>query len=246
LKVLLLDIETAPNTAFVWRLAEDYISPDQLINNSYTLCVSAKWLGKSVVHYYGLNKDSRAEMLKAIHQMMDEADVIIHYNGVKFDIPTLNMEFALEGLPPPSPAKQVDLLKVVKKQFKFTSNKLDFVCRRLGLGAKVHHKGMALWEGCMAGNPDDWKVMEKYNKQDVVLLEKLYKKLLPWIPNHPNRVLWSKTDCCPRCGSTSLQLQPPAFTATGAYMKLSCRSCHGWIRGPRLKEPKSPSLRPLG
>lgn len=243
-RTLLLDIETAPNIAYAWRLYDDYISPDQLVANSHVLCVSAKWLGEKDVLFYSLPKHGRAAMLKAVSELMCEADVIIHYNGTKFDIPNLNLEFLVEGMPPPSPVKQVDLLRVVKKQFKFSSNKLDFVCQRLGLGNKVSHKGMGLWKGCMANDPASWKVMERYNKQDVVLLERLYHKLIPWVPNHPNHTLYSNSpNECPRCGSTKFQSRGTYYSASVAYKRYQCSKCHGWFKGGR--EPRKVDHAPV-
>ena len=216
-RILLLDIETAPNTAYVWSLRTDYISIEQLVESGYALCVSAKWLGEKEVLFYSIKEHGVGSMLQAIHNLIEEADIVVHYNGTKFDIPTLQREFLTEGLAPPSPIKQIDLLKVVRKQFRFSSNKLDYVCQRLGLGNKVRHKGMQLWRDCMAGNDKAWAVMERYNKRDVVLLEKLYHRLLPWIPNHPNVTLYTGVVAsCPRCGSAKFQSRGTYQSSTRA------------------------------
>lgn len=245
MRVLELDIETAPNVAYVWRLFNDYISTDQLVADGYTLCVSAKWKGKPKVHFFSLWTHGRRGMLKGIRKMMDEADVIVHYNGVRFDIPTLNKEFILEGMSPPSPVRQVDLYPVVKRQFKFISNKLDYVCQRLGLGTKVKHKGMELWKLCMAGDARARAVMQKYNIRDVVLLEKLYLKLLPWIPNHPNYTLYTKKPrACPRCGDKRIQSRGEWAGATMRYKRFQCTGCEGWLRGERVPH-EAVLLRPV-
>jgi DNA polymerase elongation subunit (family B) len=231
-KVLLLDIETAPNKAYIWQLKTDYVSTDQLISSSHILCVSAKWLGESDITFRSVYEHGQRVMLQDIHEMIGDADVVVHYNGTKFDIPTLNREFLCEGMAPPSPLRQVDLLPVVRKQFKFTSNKLDYVCQQLGLGNKVHHKGMELWDGCMANDPASWKVMEKYNKMDVVLLERLYNRLLPWIPRLPNHTLYTGlSDSCPRCGSKKFTRRGVAHTYLLTYQRYQCNKCMGWFSG---------------
>ena len=84
-------------------------------------------------------------MLEGIHSLLDEADAVCHYNGTKFDMPTLNKEFLVHRMTPPPPMKQIDLLRVVKSQFRFPSNKLDYVAQRLGLGKKKDHEGHTLW-----------------------------------------------------------------------------------------------------
>ena len=35
------------------------------------------------------------QMVSRVHGLLDDADVVCHYNGKKFDIPTLNREFLL-------------------------------------------------------------------------------------------------------------------------------------------------------
>jgi DNA polymerase elongation subunit (family B) len=227
-KILFIDIETAPNVVYAWSLFDQNISIDQIVTSGYVLCVSWKWQdGKTEYMRISGNEE---ESLKRVHQLLDEADFVVHYNGTKFDIPTLHREFLLYGMSPPSPVKEIDLLRTVRKKFKFSSNKLDYVCQRLGLGNKVHHKGMKLWNDCMAGDVGAWKIMEKYNKQDVVLLEKLYNRVLPWITNHPNVTKYSEVVGCPRCGSEKYQSRGVYHTATLSYNRYQCNSCHGWFK----------------
>jgi DNA polymerase elongation subunit (family B) len=163
---------------------------------------------------------------------MDEADAVVTYNGNRFDIPTLQREFLLSGLPPPSPSKSIDLYRTVKRQFRFASNKLDFVCQQLGLGSKTHHKGMDLWTGVEAGDAASRKTMTTYNKQDVFLLEKLYNRLLPWIPNHPNVSLYNNLTekACTNCGSVNVQKRGLSHSKIATYQRYQCSDCGGWSR----------------
>ena len=142
-KILLIDIETSPNLATVWGIWQQNISLNQLLESSSTLCYAAKWLGEDEVMFKSVQNTTYKRMLKSVHKLMDEADAIIHYNGSRFDIPTLNKEFLIAGMPPPSPAKQIDLLSVARKQFRFVSNKLDYVSQALGLGKKTEHWDMS-------------------------------------------------------------------------------------------------------
>jgi predicted RNA-binding Zn-ribbon protein involved in translation (DUF1610 family)/DNA polymerase elongation subunit (family B) len=232
MKILLLDIETSPNSAYVWGLWQQNVSLSQIKESSYVMCWAAKWLGEKEVFFDSTHKSKPAKMLKGIHELLDQADAVVHYNGTKFDIPTLNKEFLLHGLPPPAPYRQIDLLRTVRNQFKFPSNKLDYVAQRLGLGAK-HETNFQLWVDCMNGVPKAWKAMELYNKQDVVLLEKVYHKVLPWVKNHPNRNLYNDHDkgTCPSCGSHKLQRRGTARTIGGTYQRYQCQACGTWSRG---------------
>lgn len=233
MKILLLDIETSPNTAHVWGLWQQNVSINQLMESSYVLCYAAKWLNSDEMLFDSVQQSKPKAMLKGIHGLLNEADAVVHYNGTKFDIPTLNKEFLLHRYSPPSPYKQIDLLRVVRSQFRFPSNKLDYVAQRLGLGQKHAHEGHELWVKCMNGDKDAWKRMADYNIQDVILLEDLYNTLLPWIKNHPNKNLHSDNPCCPTCGDTHLQKRGTAVSATGTYQRYQCRACGSWSQGTK-------------
>ena len=233
MRILLLDIETSPNTVHCWGLWQQNVSINQIMESSTTLCYAAKWLNEEDIYFDSVHQSKPKTMLKGIHALLESADAVIHYNGTKFDIPTLNKEFLLTKLLPPSPYKQIDLLRVVRSNFRFPSNKLDYVSQRLGLGKKHAHEGHELWVKCMNGDKDAWKRMEEYNIQDVVLLESLYDNLLPWIKNPPNRNLYSETPCCPTCGHEHLQKRGTAVSTTGTYQRYQCRSCGSWSQGTK-------------
>ena len=203
------------------------------MESSYVLCYAAKWLDSDSIIFDSVHKSKPKKMLKGIHGLLDEADAVVHYNGTKFDIPTLNKEFLLHRYNPPSPYKQIDLLRVVRSQFRFPSNKLDYVAQRLGLGKKQEHEGHELWVKCMNGDRNAWQRMEDYNIQDVVLLEDLYNTILPWIKNHPNQNLHSESVCCPTCGQQNLQKRGTAISSTGTYQRYQCKSCGSWSQGTK-------------
>lgn len=245
IKILLLDIETAPMTALVWGLWDQNISPNHIIDSSNMLCYAAKWHQSSDVIFDSVHKSKTKNMLKGLHGLLSDADVVVHYNGNKFDMPTINKEFILNRFSPPSPYKQIDLLRVVRSNFRFPSNKLDYVSQRLGLGQKVEHEGMALWTKCMKGEKDAWKRMEDYNIQDVILLEDLYNTLLPWIKNAPNRNLFNDIQGCPSCGHTHLQKRGTAVSTTGTYQRYQCKSCGSWSQGTTALEKKKVEVKGL-
>lgn len=237
MKILLLDIETSPNTAHVWGLWQQNVSINQLMESSYVLCYAAKWLNSDEMLFDSVQQSKPKAMLKGIHGLLNEADAVVHYNGTKFDIPTLNKEFLLHRYAPPSPYKQIDLLRVARSQFRFPSNKLDYVAQRLGLGKKTHHEGHELWVKCMNGDDSAWKVMEKYNKQDVVLLESVYNRILPWIKNHPNHNLFTDYPACPTCAGSRLQKRGTAISTTGTYQRYQCKDCGTWSQGVKAVKP---------
>lgn len=239
-KILILDIETSPNLAHVWGIWQQNIGLSQLLESSTTLCFAAKWLGEDKITFKSLHTNSRRHMLRSMHKMLDEADAVIHYNGSKFDIPTLNKEFLLEGMPPPSPVKQIDLLQVAKKQFRFVSNKLDYVAKALGLAGKVKHEGHELWIKCLNNDPEAWAKMKEYNMEDVALTEKVYERFKPWIKHHLNLSIFSTEDIvCPNCGKNHYQKRGFAYTSVSKFQRYQCTDCGNWFRGNKNLNTKS-------
>ena len=243
MKILLLDIETAPNLVHVWGLWQQNVGLPQIVKSGYTMCWSAKWYGDNEIFHMNIFESTQKAMLKEIHRLLCEADAVVHYNGTSFDIPTLNKEFIKHDFLPPSPYKQIDLLRTARSQFRFTSNKLDYVAQFLGLGAKTRHRGHELWIACMAKDKDAWEEMTEYNINDVVLLEAVYDKLKPWIKNHPNRNLYSGgTHVCPNCGGEDLQKRGTSYTISGEYQRYCCKTGGGWSRNTK-KNKESVSIR---
>lgn len=232
MRVLEIDIETAPHVAYIWSLFDTNVPIDRLVTPGYTLCFSARWQGSREIMFHSQWTDGNAGMVKAAWNLMNDADMLVHYNGKKFDVPTLNREFVLQGMVPPSNYHELDLYHVVKRRFRFASNKLDFVAQQLGLGSKVRHKGMQLWREVMAGEPKAQATMQRYNVQDTRILGRLYTKIQPWIQNHPNRGMWLEGDspACRNCGSTNVKKNGTERRFTLSYQRYKCGDCGANLR----------------
>ena len=220
----------------MWGLWQQDVALNQLMESGYTMCWAAKWYHEDTVAFESLHTTDKRRMLNRIHNYLDEADVVVHYNGKSFDIPTLNREFIENDMLPPSPYREVDLLSTVKSRFRFPSNKLEYVVKALKVGQKVKNSGHELWVRCMRGDAAAWKEMEEYNKQDVRLLHNLYEKLRPWVRNHPNIGNYVMEEDraeirCPSCGSHHMQSRGTYRTTVSLYDRYQCQSCGTWARG---------------
>jgi len=234
-RILMLDLETFPNLFMAWRLWQGY--PLEVKEFSYICCFSAKWLGgkhttKALCDYK--TSDPEKSLILDLWKLVDEADILVAHNGVQFDFSRMNSQFIKHKLDPPSPSQKVDTKKVAKEVFGFDSNSLDNLCLFLGLGEKLETGGYDLWRQCMANNPTAWAKMKKYNAHDVILLEKLYLKLLPWMPKHPNLSLFEDRGACPKCGKKTLIGRGVYRSTTRTYQRFQCTSCGGWSRGTHL------------
>lgn len=239
-RILTLDIETAPATALVFGQFKQYIANVQVIKPDRIIGIGAKWLDSDKVMWRSEYHHGPEVMIQWIRDLLDEADIVVHFNGGTFDMPWIRRAIAEQELPPYSPVQEVDLLRVVKKQFRYMSNKLENIVQVFGAGLKMQNSGFQLWRDIEVGDDETkrkaWLVMRRYCKQDVVIEEALYQRLLPWIPNHPHVGLFNddpSIDVCDACNSEDLRLEGYAFTKLGKYQRYQCRGCGKWGRFKR-------------
>lgn len=239
LKILFFDIETSIPKVYTYGLYDQNISIANIIEHPRMIAFTAKWYGKKKVHAFSEYHQSRQEMLDALHAMLDEADVVIGWNSKKFDVKWVNSEFAVEGMTPPSPYKQIDLMQESKRNFRFLSNKLDYVSERLLGDNKIDYSMARMW--IKVDNPatsdadrkKEWDAMIRYAKKDTILLEPLFEEMLPWIRMpHPARSV-NEFDCCIACGSENVIKRGKALTLSGSYDRISCKDCGKWQRGTK-------------
>ena len=243
MKILTLDIETGPMQGYHWGLWKQNISIGQIIEPTQMLSFAGKFLDTKRIYYSSMH-DGEGVMLERLHDLLSNCDAVVGWNSDKFDIKHINREFVTHGLPPVRPFSKIDLMKVVKRNFAFPSNKLDYVAGVLLGSHKLETGGFDLWPAFMEGEPDALRVMKKYNIEDVKLTEALYRELLPWIHNHPpvqdveDIILDSVHDYeCPNCGNSTVELHRPRRTRCFAVRQVRCggTGCGAWFDGKRRR-----------
>lgn len=246
-KVLFFDIETAPMEVFAWGLFDQNIGLNQIKKDWYVLSWSARWLGESKVMYEDLRQGTKdfslkneKKLLAGIWRLLDQADVVVTQNGVRFDSKKLNARFIINGMKKPSSYKHFDTLKVAKKHFAFTSFKLEYMAKALDVKfKKLAHKkfpGFDLWAECLLNNQEAWKEMERYNKRDVLTLQSVYEKLAPFDGDETinfNIFKDNQDDYECKCGSTSRNKYGFAYTKNSKYQRFKCMSCGAETRSKK-------------
>lgn len=231
IKILALDIETRPMLAYRWSLWDKFTPINQVSERSGTICFAARWAHepKRNIKFFSDFTHGHDGMLEAAWELIDEADALMSWNGIKFDLRKLNKEFIVADLGRPSPVFELDLMVQLKKVAAFDSNKLDWVSQELGIGKKMSHAGFSLWLRCLAGDAKAWAEMEKYNKQDVHLLVDIYKRVLPWL-KLPNQNLWNVVNGCPTPDCKGAP-QKRGFRTTqiGVFQRYHCSECRRWF-----------------
>jgi DNA polymerase elongation subunit (family B) len=254
-KVLLLDIETSPIIAHVWKIWDENIALNQIKSDWHILSWAAKWLHDppNKIMYQdnsnSKNLEDDSKLLKAVWKLLDEADIVITQNGKNFDHKKLNARFIISGFKPPSSFKYIDTFLLAKKHFGFTSNKLEYmsdkICKKYKKLKHAKFSGFEMWRECLAGNKAAWAEMKKYNKYDVLALEELYNKMMPWDNSINFNLYTDSTEITCKCGSKDIFKNGTFYTNTGRYQRYTCKSCGSETRGRKnlLSKAKNKSIR---
>ena len=238
-RILLLDIETFPDVVYTWGVYEQ--NAIEVKEHWFILSYSAKWLGGEHITkgYWQFRGNGDEGLVKSLWKLVDKCDYLVAHNGAQFDCKKINTRFLCHGLKPPSPYVLIDTKRHASRLAGFSSNKLDWLCSQLHLGRKVEHKGFSLWKGCVMGNKSDRRTMLTYNRKDVILLEKLYLLLRPWIKT--NAGMFTDGTICNACRSKNLSSDGWRRNATLMYKRVICNDC-----GHRMRVPKAePRNKPL-
>ncbi len=233
-RILLYDIETSPSLGYVWGKYDQNVI--EFKQEWEILSFAWKWYGEKQVSVLSQRTTKTEESLvTTLRYVMSQADITIAHNGNQFDNRKSAAKFVEYGLKPLPRIPSVDTKLVAKNRFMFNSNSLNDLGKLLKLGEKVPTGGFQLWIDCMAGKKEAWLKMENYNKQDVVLLEKVYDRLRPWMHNHPNVALLEGKKGCPTCGSTKVVKRGIRANHAGLRQQMLCQSCKGWYLVPYKK-----------
>lgn len=233
-RILVLDIETKPGIAYIWRMFKENIPNDRLIKSDGILMIGTQWLGEENVRVYTEWDHTQRGMLERVSEEIAAADALITYNGDKFDIPHIVTGLIREKLPPIAPVTHIDLFKFIRNKTRFMSKKLGYVGPEIGIGEKMKHEGFQLWVDVMNGDKAARERMAAYCAQDVQLTGELYEELKGHIPNHPN-LGFHDPESCPHCNSKSTQRRGFYYTRVYQYQRHQCTNCGGWFKTGQQK-----------
>jgi hypothetical protein len=238
---------------YVWKLWKQEVHPSQIKDDWYLLCFGYKWLDEEEIKVISLSdfrgyrsgKDCEHKLVHALYLLLDEADIVIAHNGAAFDVKKINAKFLEYDYQRPAPYKVIDTLKIARRNFRLTSNKLDYIAKFLSYKGKLEHEGMSLWIKCMEGDKDAWGRMKEYTAQDIDQLEKVYLSLRGWDSSHPNLSLYPDDDKrrCISCGSGNLiLLEKDAYTNVSTFDCFRCTDCGQVMRSRKRKNIKKEAL----
>lgn len=208
------------------------IDYSNIIKERAIICICYKWEGEKKVRSLTWDhKQNDKTMLQEFVKIAAEADEMIGHNGDKFDLAWIRTRCAFHRISMFPKYITVDTLKVSRSKFRFNSNRLDYIAKFLGVGAKIK-TDYGLWKDVLSGSERALNKMVKYCKGDVLILEKVYEVMRTHIePKQNYSALYnSHKQGCPECGSDNLRANGTRATLTGIikrqYFCIDCKTYH--------------------
>jgi DNA polymerase elongation subunit (family B) len=242
--VAYLDIETSPALSYHFGMRNIFISPDQVVERTRVLCFAVRWEidGKRERRTQFFSEWDGHDVAQELFNVYDRADIVVHYNGKRFDTPHARREMEEHGTGVPSPFLEIDLWVETKSRFAFMTSKLQSLVTELDNATKIKHTGIDLWISVLRGDVKAQRLMRRYNIHDVDLMVDVFPRLLPWIkvPNYglvdaePGAGGIDENVVCPRCNkSSTLERRGKVALSTGTYQAYRCTKDGGWVRGTK-------------
>lgn len=230
-KRLFFDIETSPNIAFVWSAGHKLSVPyNHIIKERAIICICYKWENEDKVYSlsWDKNQDDK-KMLETFIKVANEANELVGHNGDKYDLPWIRTRCLVHNIEFFPNYTTIDTLKQSRSKFRFNSNRLDYIANFLQVGEKME-TSFDLWKDIMVNNDKDaLSKMIEYCKQDVIILEKIFQKMINFIPNktHFGVLNGEEKHTCPECGSDNSILSKKRISASGIIkVQLQCKDCN--------------------
>lgn len=230
-KRLFFDIETSPNIGMFWQAGyKQRIDYSNIIKERAIICICYKWEDEKEVYSLTWDKkQSDKAMLQKFIEVANVATEMVGHNGDKFDLAWIRTRCLFHGIDMFPKYQTIDTLKVSRSKFRFNSNRLNYIADYLGIGQKIKTE-FDLWKTILLdNNGKSLDEMVKYCKKDVVLLERVFKKLSGHIESkvHYGVLFGQDRGSCPECGSSDLLKIKSRTTATGLKkIQYQCNTCH--------------------
>ena len=224
------DIETSPNIVSSWRIGYKInLSAENIIKERSIICICWKWEDEEEVFHLRWDKDQcdKSMLIKFVKELQ-KAHEIIGQNSDKFDEKWIKTRCIFHDIPAMPKYKSIDTLKIARKTFNFNSNRLDYMGKYLGVGQKIKTE-FDLWTKVIFNK--DKKALDfmvDYCKQDVLLLEQVYKKLQKYSEQatHKAVALGGERWECPHCTCEEVKIENTRYSKSGiATTQMICKSC---------------------
>lgn len=238
-RIILFDIEIIPDLKKAlkyWTKLSSFPGKTLRASVSSICCIGWKVFGEAHTHCINAwdfpewesDVNHERKVLESFLSVIEGADLVVSHNGKGFDFKYIQTKFLLHSLNLLDPrTPHVDTRQLSSRNFFFIDNKLQTLAEEIFDESKLEHEGWQLWVDTHGRKAEALEKMTLYCKQDVDLLEKIFRKMRPVAKGIPNHNLFSpfKERACPTCGSTLLHKHGKHRTKTKVYQRYRCTSC---------------------
>jgi uncharacterized protein YprB with RNaseH-like and TPR domain len=225
MKTLIFDIETAMS------LKADI---------GWVLCIGWKWLGEKTCNVIRIDetpefkKDHTNDkgVLSRFYEVLKQADMVVTWNGKRFDMRFLQGRHLLQHLPPLPNLHHWDGLLVARESFTFTSNRLANIQELVEAKESKSPLTKRTWQQAIIGERKALSYVVEHCRRDVLVTEEVYNRLRSVGTKSPNlSSLVGDDKACPRCGKRTLVKQGTRIASAKVHTRYQCSSCGGWSHG---------------
>jgi DNA polymerase elongation subunit (family B) len=247
-RTLIWDLESSLLEGYFFRIWQENIPMRRIKKQAHLLSASFAFNDGQVQGYRLTPEQVKTgddfDVVCKVVEAVNNCDLMVTFNGKRFDVKLLNTRALFWGLPPVKAPKHIDLFEQSKRVFKFPSNSMQNVSMYLGENGKLETSGSNLWERCAEW--ENYEECEKaliemvtYGNQDIEATRDLYKRFQGWMKGVPNlgvitnEVTENKTLRCIHCGSDNVfPLDQKTYTSVSSFDLYRCgnESCRGISR----------------
>ena len=237
-RILLFDIESMPDLDMVMHhlpQMSDYPGLTLKASINSVVCFGYKIFGEAKTHclnawdYPGWKNSVNDDfmLLKAISEIMVDADAVVSHNGKRFDWKFIQTRLVKHGLPPLPKIIHIDTCQLAKTHLMTFNNRLQTLAKFMTKTEKLENTGWQLWERVIKRDKKAMELMTRYCKQDVNVLNEVFKVLRPFATNIPNYNKSRQTEAqvCPNCGSTRLMTHGTYVRKNHVQKRFLCKDC---------------------
>ena len=229
MKRLFFDIETSPNIGTFWQSGYKIsIPPENILVERAIICICYKWEGSPKIYSLVWDNGDDKQVLIDFAKVAAEADEIVGHNIDRFDLTWVSTRNLMHDLPPVPQYKTADTLKMVRRHFRFNSNKLDYIASKL-LKEKKIETTYGLWmDVAIKKKPAALKKMVKYCKKDVDLTERVWSCVTIYDTQKTHAGVFAGLPrwTCASCASDDVIVSKTKVTPKGIVQKqMLCKKC---------------------
>ena len=176
-----------------------------------------------------LRKFSDHKLLQETSKLLNEADLTVAHFGSVFDRRFFQGRLLINKLPPIPPTKMRDTCFISRSVANYSSNRLKHLAKILDLRhQKLENNWPTAWFKVMQGDMKALAGLAHYCEGDVLALEELYHRLLPFDNAHPR--IHMDIETCGHCGG-EVQKRGFSYVNNNRYQRVQCVKCGKWSRG---------------